>query len=99
VHAILYNAKTNAGGAAEAQINIGESATQRTGGKWEIVANTQRIEAALPELGAEVAKLATGGQYLVTVQRPAGAPARLGGIALDVPAGVTVGRITLVQKK
>jgi hypothetical protein len=99
VHAILYNAKTNAGGAAEAQINIGESATQRTGGKWELVANTQRIEAALPELGAEVAKLSVGGQYLVTVQRPAGSPARLGGIALDVPAGVTVGRISLVPSK
>jgi hypothetical protein len=98
VHGIIYNAKTNQGGSADAQLSIGQVATERTGGKWEVVATPQRIAAALPELGAEIAKLQTGGQFLLTVQRPTDAP-RLGAISVSTPPGVTIGKITLVQPK
>jgi len=63
------------------------------------VANGQRIEAALPELGAMVAKMQAGGQYLVTVQRPAGAGPRLGAVGMTAPTGITIGKISLVQPK
>ena len=100
VHTILYNAKTNAGGAAEAQLDVAQSAAQRTGGKFVNADNVQRIASALPELGAEVAKLQTGGQYLLTVEWPkdVSPPANLA-IAISAPSGVTVGRMTLVPPK
>ena len=99
VHVLMYNAKTQQGGSSEAQLAVGQGATDRTKGKWEVVANGQRIEAALPELGAMIAKMQAGGQYLVTVQRPEGAGPQLGALGMTAPAGITIGRISLVQPK
>ena len=99
VHVLMYNAKTQQGGSSDAQLAVGQGATERTKGKWEVVANGQRIEAALPELGAMVAKMQAGGQYLVTVQRPAGAGPRLGAVGMTAPTGITIGKISLVQPK
>jgi hypothetical protein len=99
VHVLMYNAKAQQGGSSDAQLAVGQGATDRTKGKWEVVANGQRIEAALPELGALVAKMQAGGQYLVTVQRAAGAPPRLGAVGMTAPTGITIGKISLVQPK
>jgi hypothetical protein len=95
IHVLLMSAKANIGSAAETQIGLGQEATRMTGGKYEEVFNVQRVQAALPELGAAVAKLQTGSAYVVTVQRPSGAPAQLGPLSLTAPEGVTIGRISL----
>jgi hypothetical protein len=100
VYGIMYNNQSNQGGTADAQISIGKQATQRTGGRWELVSNVQGMAAALPEYGAEVAKLQVGGQYLLSVEWPNGTtpPANMA-LAIEAPSGVTVGRITLLNQR
>lgn len=100
VHVIMVNAKTNQGGSADAQIAVAQNITSRTRGKLEMISTYLRLAPALTEMGAEVAKMQTGGQYLVTVERPDGSPTnRIGALAVTAPAGVTVGRITMVAPK
>jgi hypothetical protein len=99
VHSLLMSAKTSTGAAAEMQASVGQQAARMTNGKYEEVFNVQRVRAALPELGADVAKLQTGGAYLVTVVRPAGATPRLGPLSLSGPDGTKFGRISVVPPK
>jgi hypothetical protein len=95
VYSLLMSAKTLHGSAADAQFTVGQDSARMTNGKFEEVFNVQRIQAALGELGAQVAKLQTGGggAYVVTVQRAGGAPAQMGPLSLSAPEGVTIGQI------
>ena len=100
VHVILYNAKSNQGGSSDAQIAVAQNITGRTRGKYEMIGSYLQVGPALAEIGGDVAKMQTGGQYLVTVERPAGSPTnRIGSLAVTAPAGVTVGRISMVAPK
>jgi hypothetical protein len=100
VHVIMFNAKTNQGGSSDAQIAVAENITSRTRGKLEQIGTYLRLAPALSEMGTEVAKMQTGGQYLVTVERPAGSPKnRLGALGVTAPAGIIVGRISMVAPK
>jgi hypothetical protein len=99
VYSLLMSAKTSIGAAADVQASVGKQSAQMTNGKYEEVFNVQRIQAALPEIGAEVAKLQSGGSYLITVVRPANAPPRLGPLSLSAPDGVTFGKISMVPPK
>ena len=49
--------------------------------------------------GAEIAKLQTGNQFLVTVERPAGATGRLGPLSISPPSGMKVGKITRMEAR
>jgi hypothetical protein len=100
VHALMYNAPiTSTGSTGESQVRLAEEAVQRTRGRYELFSAPQRIATLLPEIGADIAKTQVASQYLVTIERPAGATGRLGALSMSPPGGVKVGKITRVEER
>jgi hypothetical protein len=67
-------------------IQIGINATKQTGGRYESIAATTRLQTLLPEIGAQIdeADQRQRTQYRVTFERPEGkSGAQVGGIALS----------------
>jgi hypothetical protein len=73
--------------------------SERTRGRFEVFSAAQRIATLLPEVGAEIAKVQSGSQFMVTIARPAGATGRLGPLSLSPPSGVKVGKITRMEAR
>ena len=73
VHVLLYSGVQAAIG-GDIQLELGQQVTQMSGGRYEYINNMNRYVTLMPELGAEVAKQATGSarQFRITAQRPAG---------------------------
>ena len=74
-------------------IQIGINATKQTGGRYESIAATTRLQTLLPEIGGQIdeADQRQRAQYRVTFERPAGKEGpQVGGIALagDKPMAV-----------
>jgi len=100
VHSLMYEAPLTAtGGGGDFQMSMARQVSERTRGRFEAYAAGQRIGTLLPELGAEIAKLQTGSQFLVTVERPAGATGRLGPLSISPPSGMKVGKITRMEAR
>lgn len=68
------------------QVQAGKLLADETGGRYEAIAAATRIATLLPEYGEEVADAHAfqSQQYLVTVERPAGATGALGELAMGL---------------
>ena len=68
------------------QVQVGKLLTDQTGGRYEAIAAQTRIASLLPEYGELVASAHEfqSKQYLVTVERPAGATGALGELAMGL---------------
>lgn len=68
------------------QVQAGKLLADETGGRYEAIAAATRIATLLPEYGEEVADAHEfqSQQYLVTVERPAGATGALGELAMGL---------------
>lgn len=68
------------------QVQIGKLLADTTGGRYEAIAASTRIATLLPEMGQLVADAHKfqSQQYVVTVERPAGATGELGELSLGV---------------
>lgn len=84
VHVLLYAGERSSSGGV-AQVEVGERATQMTGGRYEFINSMSRYSTLLPELGADVAKQLAGNtrQFRVTVQRPDGKRGELGKVSVS----------------
>jgi len=73
VHVLMYSGVQSALG-GDIQIDLGQRVTKMTGGRYEFINSMNRYTTLMPELGAEVAKQATGNtkQFRITAQRPDG---------------------------
>ena len=73
VHVLVYSGVQSALG-GDIQIEMGQRVTTMTGGRYEYINSLNRYITLMPELGAEVAKEATGNtkQFRITAQRPDG---------------------------
>ena len=73
VHVLVYSGVQSALG-GDIQIEMGQRVTKMTGGRYEYINSMNRYITLMPELGAEVAKEATGNtkQFRITAQRPDG---------------------------
>jgi hypothetical protein len=77
---------TNQSGNVSNAIQIGINATRQTGGRYESIAATTRLQTLLPEIGAQIdeADQRQRTQYRVTFERPEGkSGAQVGGIGLS----------------
>ena len=95
VHVLMYSGERSATG-GDAQIDLGQRVTKMTGGRYENINNMTRYVTLLPELGADVAKQATGStrQFRITAQRPDGKKGDLGKLAMSAgPRAVTSVRV------
>lgn len=68
------------------QVQVGKLLADETGGRYEAIAAQNRIASLLPEFGALIADAHSfqSRQYLVTVERPAGAKGPLGELAMGL---------------
>src|SRR5687767_2442579 len=95
VHVLMYSGERSATG-GDAQIDLGQRVTKMTGGRYENINNMTRYVTLLPELGADVAKQATGNtrQFRITAQRPDGKKGEFGKLAMSSgPRAVTSVRL------
>ncbi|MGH9237674.1 MAG: hypothetical protein ACRD3G_06505 [Vicinamibacterales bacterium] len=95
VHVLMYSGERSASG-GDAQIDLGQRVTKMTGGRYENINNMTRYVTLLPELGADVAKQATGNtrQFRITAQRPDGKKGDFGKLAMSSgPRAVTSVRL------
>jgi hypothetical protein len=79
VHVLLYAGERAAYG-GDAQIQVGETITKMTGGRYEFINNMNRYVTLLPEFADSVAKQMIGGkrQFRITAQRADGKTGPLG---------------------
>jgi len=95
VHVLMYSGERSATG-GDAQIDLGQRVTKMTGGRYENINNMARYVTLLPELGADVAKQATGNtkQFRITAQRPDGKKGDFGKLGMSAgPRAVTSVRV------
>ena len=95
VHVLMYSGERSATG-GDAQIDLGQRVTKMTGGRYENINNMTRYVTLLPELGADVAKQATGNtrQFRITAQRPDGKKGDFGKLSMSSgPRAVTSVRL------
>jgi hypothetical protein len=100
IHSVMYEAPLTAtGGGGDFQMDFARQVSQRTRGRFESFAAAQRIGTLLPEIGAEIAKTQSASQFLVTIERPAGATGRMTLLSMSPPSGVKVGKITVMEPR
>lgn len=79
VHVLLYGGERAAYG-GDAQVQVGETVTKMTGGRYEYITNMNRYVTLLPEFADSVVKQMTGGkrQFRITAQRAEGKAGPMG---------------------
>jgi hypothetical protein len=84
IHVLLYNGERSATG-GDSQIEVGQRVAKMTGGRYEFINSMNRYITLMPELGAEVAKQATGStkQFRITAQRPDGKKGDFGKLGMS----------------
>ena len=93
-HVVMVGPQNNSGTVNVTNaIQIGINATKQTGGRYESIAATTRLQTLLPEIGGQIdeADQRQRAQYRVTFERPAGKEGpQVGGISLagDKPMAV-----------
>lgn len=100
IHSLMYNAPiSSTGSGGDFQMRIAQTVSERTRGRYEVFSAAQRIATLLPEVGADIAKLQGGSQFLLTIARPEGATGRLGPLSISPPSGIKVGKITRLEAR
>lgn len=89
VHVLLYAGERAAYG-GDAQIQVGETVTKMTGGRYEHINNMNRYVTMLPEFSDAVVKQMTGGkrQFRITAQRPEGKTGPMGKFTIAAGARI-----------
>lgn len=89
VHVMLYAGEKAAYG-GDAQIQVGESVTRITGGRYEYISNMNRYATLLPEFGEGVAKQIIGSkrQFRITAQRAEGKTGPMGKFTIAAGARI-----------
>jgi hypothetical protein len=83
VHVLLYGGERAAYG-GDAQVQVGETVTKMTGGRYEFISNMNRYVTLLPEFADSVVKQMVGSkrQFRITAQRPDGKTGPMGKMSL-----------------
>ena len=89
VHVLLYAGERAAYG-GDAQIQVGETVTKMTGGRYEHINNMNRYVTLLPEFSDAIVKQMTGGkrQFRITAQRPEGKTGPMGKFTIAAGARI-----------
>ena len=89
VHVLLYAGERAAYG-GDAQIQVGESVTKMTGGRYEFINNMNRYVTMLPEFGDGIAKQMIGSkrQFRITAQRADGKTGPMGKFTIAAGARI-----------
>lgn len=91
VHVILVAGQGQSASGGANQTQVGLAVTKYTRGRFENINAPARLEALLPELGAQVAKShdTQSHQFRLTVERPAGASGDVEKISMGARSGLT----------
>jgi hypothetical protein len=95
VHTVMLNPTNATDG--EGQLSIAEQASRMTRGRFERIGSHLQLS-VLTEIAKDVARTASGGNFLVTIERPKGATGKLGSLSLSTNSGLQAGRITRLQQ-
>ena len=89
VHVLLYAGERAAYG-GDAQVQVGETVTKMTGGRYEYINNMNRYVTLLPEFGDSIVKQMTGSkrQFRITAQRTEGKSGQMGKMSLAAGARI-----------
>lgn len=89
VHVLLYAGERAAYG-GDAQIQVGETVTKMTGGRYEHINNMNRYVTLLPEFSDAIVKQMTGGkrQFRITAQRAEGKTGPMGKFTIAAGARI-----------
>jgi hypothetical protein len=99
VHVVMVT--TSPGGAASGgvvQMEVGMNIAKVTNGRYENIAAVNRIATLLPEIGAQVAKSAQGGQnkqFRITAERAGGSSDAPSKISMGARSGLSVTSVTM----
>jgi hypothetical protein len=93
IHAVLYNPPNATEG--DAQLETAELAANRSRGRFERIGSYLQLN-ILEDIAKDLAKTAASGQFLITVERPAGATGKMGALSMSPASGLTPGRITRI---
>lgn len=91
VHSVIF--KPSNANEGDAQLETAERLSQNTRGRFETIGSYLQLT-VLEEIAKDLAKAASGGQFLITIERPAGAPAKMGSLSMSTSNGLTPGRVT-----
>jgi len=89
VHVLLYAGERAAYG-GDAQVQVGETVTKMTGGRYEYINNMNRYVTLLPEFADSIVKQMTGSkrQFRITAQRTEGKSGQMGKMSLAAGARI-----------
>jgi hypothetical protein len=91
VHSVIFKPSNATEG--DAQLETAERFAQNTRGRFEAIGSYLQLT-VLEDIAKDLAKAATGGQFLITIERPAGATGKLGSLSMSPSNGLDPGRIT-----
>jgi hypothetical protein len=91
VHIVFF--KPALAGEGDAQLEIGEKVVKATRGRFETIGSYLQL-GVLPAIAKDLGQPGADGQLLLTLERPAGATGRLGGLSMSPRDGIKVGRVT-----
>jgi hypothetical protein len=94
VHAVILAPSSNSEG--DAQRGVAQVIASTTGGRFEAIGSHLQLN-VLSEIAKSLGVVATGGQFIVTVERQPGATGRLGALSLSPADGFQAGKITRMQ--
>jgi hypothetical protein len=91
VHSVIFKPANATEG--DAQLETAERMAQSTRGRFEVIGSYLQMT-VLEDIAKDLAKAAAGGQFLITIERPAGATGKMGSLSMSTSSGLTPGRIT-----
>jgi hypothetical protein len=94
VHAVMLAPSDATEG--EAQRILLQGITSATRGRFELIGAYQKL-GVLTEIGKSLALTSVGGQFVITIERPAGATGKLGALSLSPGEGFQAGKIVRMQ--
>jgi hypothetical protein len=99
IHVTMLNVGTGSQQGGGNQIEVGQSLTRGTGGRYEYLAVPNRLATLLPEMGMQMASALGPGakQFRITVDRAGSGT--LGKLGLAVSGGRVVSSVTMEAKK
>jgi hypothetical protein len=99
VHVVLIASKAITLTGGQAQSELGAAVTKATGGRYEYINSITNLEARLKEFSqATAASAASGGQFVITVQRPEGKSGNVGRVGLAARGGLVASDVTVQSR-
>jgi hypothetical protein len=99
VHVVIVSAGSQSSSGGVIQQEVGMNVTKATGGRYENIAAPSRMATLLPEIGAQIAKGASGQsrQFRIVADRPSGSSGEPSTLSMGARNGLQVTSLTMAR--